>query len=159
MAEDPSGQNKNSLQPKINQTNRSNDGRHQSGDTTSKWERKVLETNHFVRATKNDRSEEQNPRSMHHLSDIQHGHPPMLTYGSGTWTSTLEHEKMIRSTQRKMLRLTVPLRRKYKKKDKKRKRRTGIYGRRNQQTTPDSDEENSTSTGCDTPMTKWTRLN
>ena len=41
---------------------------------------------------------------------------PTLTYASGTWTLTKEHERMIRSTQRKMLRLVVQTKRKYKKK-------------------------------------------
>ena len=35
---------------------------------------------------------------------------PSMLYGSGTWTLTLEHEKMIRSTQRKMPRLIVQTR-------------------------------------------------
>ena len=40
---------------------------------------------------------------------------------SGTWTQSKEHERMIRSTQRKMLRLTVQTKRKYKKKTQPRK--------------------------------------
>ena len=32
---------------------------------------------------------------------------PTLSYASGTWTLSKEHERMIRSTQRKMLRLIV----------------------------------------------------
>ena len=41
---------------------------------------------------------------------------PTLSYASGTWTLSREHERMIRSTQRKMLRLIVQTQRKYKKK-------------------------------------------
>ena len=39
-----------------------------------------------------------------------------LTYASGTWTLSNEHKKMIRSTQRKMLRLIIQKKRKYIKK-------------------------------------------
>ena len=39
---------------------------------------------------------------------------PTLTYASGTWTLTLKHEKMIKTAQRKMLRLIVQIKRKYK---------------------------------------------
>ena len=46
---------------------------------------------------------------------------PTLTYGSGTWTLSQEHEKLIRSTQRKMLRLIVQTKRMYKTKNQKRK--------------------------------------
>ena len=46
---------------------------------------------------------------------------PTLTYGSGTWTLSQEHEKLIRSTQRKMLRLIVQTKRMYKTKNPKRK--------------------------------------
>ena len=42
---------------------------------------------------------------------------PTLGYACGTWTFTSEHERMIRSTQRKMLRLIVQTTRRYKKKD------------------------------------------
>ena len=41
---------------------------------------------------------------------------PTLTYASGTWTLTLKHEKMIKTAQRKMLRLIVQTKRKYKSK-------------------------------------------
>ena len=47
---------------------------------------------------------------------VQYGDSPTLTYASGTWTRIQEHERMIRSTQRKMLRLIVQTKRKYKKK-------------------------------------------
>ena len=41
---------------------------------------------------------------------------PTMTYASGTWTLTQKHEKMIRTAQRKMLRLIIQTKRKYKKK-------------------------------------------
>ena len=41
---------------------------------------------------------------------------PTMTHASGTWTSTLKHEKMIKTAQRKMLRLIVQTKRKYKSK-------------------------------------------
>ena len=43
---------------------------------------------------------------------------PTTTYASGTWTLTLKHEKMIKTAQRKMLRLIVQTKRKYKPKKK-----------------------------------------
>ena len=49
---------------------------------------------------------------------------PSLTYGSGTWTLSHEHERMIRSTQRKMLRLLVQTKRRYKRKIKNKEVRT-----------------------------------
>ena len=51
---------------------------------------------------------------------------PTMTYASSTWTLTLKHEKMIKSAQRKMLRLIVQTKRKYKpKKVKMNKREEG----------------------------------
>ena len=41
---------------------------------------------------------------------------PTLSYASGTWTLSKEHERVIRATERKMLRLVVQTKRKYKKK-------------------------------------------
>ena len=41
---------------------------------------------------------------------------PTLCYAAGTWTPSREHERMIQSTQRKMLRLIIQTKRKYKKK-------------------------------------------
>ena len=38
---------------------------------------------------------------------------PTMTYDSGTWTLTLKHEKMIKTAQRKMLRLIVQTKRRY----------------------------------------------
>ena len=40
---------------------------------------------------------------------------PTMCYASETWTPTEEHERMIQSTQRKMLRLIIQTKRKYKK--------------------------------------------
>ena len=39
---------------------------------------------------------------------------PTITYDAGTWTTTKEHEQMLRTTQRRMLRLIVQTKRKYK---------------------------------------------
>ena len=41
---------------------------------------------------------------------------PTLSHASGTWTLSKEHERRIRSTQRKMLRLIVQTKRKTKRK-------------------------------------------
>ena len=43
---------------------------------------------------------------------------PALCYAAGTWTPSKEHERMIQSTQRKMLRLIIQTKRKYKKIEK-----------------------------------------
>ena len=40
---------------------------------------------------------------------------PTMNYASGTWTLTKEHETMIQSTQRKMLRFIIQTKRRYKK--------------------------------------------
>ena len=51
---------------------------------------------------------------------------PTMTYASSTWTLTLKHEKMIKTAQRKMLRLIVQTNRKYKpKKVKTNKKKEG----------------------------------
>ena len=44
---------------------------------------------------------------------------PTLCYAAGTWTPSREHERMIQSTQRKMLRLIIQTKRKYKKIERK----------------------------------------
>ena len=46
---------------------------------------------------------------------------PTLTYAGGTWTLSKEHERMIKSAQRRMLRLIVQTKRRYKVKTKKEK--------------------------------------
>ena len=43
---------------------------------------------------------------------------PTVCYAAGTWASNKEHERMIQSTQRKMLRLIIQTKRKYKKIEK-----------------------------------------
>ena len=43
---------------------------------------------------------------------------PTLCYAAGTWSPSREHERMIQSTQRKMLRLIIQTKRKYKKIEK-----------------------------------------
>ena len=40
---------------------------------------------------------------------------PTICFASGTWTPTKEHERMIQSTQRKMLRLIIQTKRRYEK--------------------------------------------
>ena len=41
---------------------------------------------------------------------------PTMNYASGTWTLSQDHERMIQSTQRKMLRLIIQTKRKDRKK-------------------------------------------
>ena len=55
-------------------------------------------------------------RLCHRLRLFSTAITPTLTYASGTWTLTLKHEKMIKTAQRKMLRLIVQTTRKYKSK-------------------------------------------
>ena len=43
---------------------------------------------------------------------------PTICYAAGTWTPNKEHERMIQSTQRKMLRLIIQIKRRYKKIEK-----------------------------------------
>ena len=43
---------------------------------------------------------------------------PTVCYAAGTWTPNKEHERMIQSTQRKMLRFIIQIKRKYKKIEK-----------------------------------------
>ena len=50
---------------------------------------------------------------------------PTMTYASGTWTLTQKHEKMIKTAQRKMLRLIVQTKRKYKPKKLQRTKKQG----------------------------------
>ena len=59
---------------------------------------------------------------------------PTLSYASGTWTLSREHERMIRWTQRKMLRLIVQTKRKFKKK-KLRPAKTRMMEKMKKQTT------------------------
>ena len=63
-SEDSSAQNENSLQRNVKQTNGSKDRRHQCRDVTIKRACKVPGTNRFVRASRNNRNEEQNPRCL-----------------------------------------------------------------------------------------------
>ena len=89
---------------------------------------------------------------------------PTLSFASGTWTLTNEHEKMIRSTQRKMLRLIVQTKWEYKKEtqnnkegkependkqseDEKGDDEEGKEGRKNSE--GDNQEGSSTDTDCD----------
>ena len=55
---------------------------------------------------------------------------PTLTYPGGTWTLSQKHENMIKTAQRKMLRLIEQAKRKYKPKkdavDKKERRSTSM---------------------------------
>ena len=88
---------------------------------------------------------------------------PTLTYASGTWTLPEEHEKQIRSTQRKMLRLIVQTKRKDKKKDTKNKAYEETKsddestsgkiqkenGKSQQDTEDETDEGNNTNIECD----------
>ena len=67
---------------------------------------------------------------------------PTLTYASGTWTLTQKHEKMIKTAQRKMIRLIVQTKRKYKsKKDAANKEGEGIDKHADEESKGVSDNE------------------
>ena len=51
---------------------------------------------------------------------------PTLCYAAGTWSPSREHERMIQSTQRKMLRLIIQTKRKYKKIERKKSSNTRL---------------------------------
>ena len=70
-AEDPLGLNKNSQQPKIQQTNRSKDRRHSGRSLTDKRGSTVSQTNRNVRAARNDRNKEPNQSSVDIICEIQ----------------------------------------------------------------------------------------
>ena len=55
-------------------------------------------------------------RLQHRLQLFNMVFTPKMNYASGTWTISKEYEKMIQSTQRQTLCLTVKTKRKYKKK-------------------------------------------
>ena len=55
---------------------------------------------------------------MHRLRLFDAAISPTICYAAGTWTPTKEHERMIQSTQREMLRLIIQTRRKYEKIEK-----------------------------------------
>ena len=74
---------------------------------------------------------------------------PTLGYACGTWTLTKEHERMIRSTQRKMLRLIEQTRRKYKTSNLKIKKVTLKKKDSQENSEDDTQEGSSTDTDCD----------
>ena len=67
---------------------------------------------------------------------------PTLTYASGTWTLTQKHEKAIKTAQRKMIRLIVQTKRKYKsKKDAAKKMEEEIEKQADEESKGTTDEE------------------
>ena len=68
---------------------------------------------------------------------------PTLTFASGTWTITQKHEKMIKTAQRKMLRLIVQTKRKYKTKKK-------ATSKKDEEPGMPKDEDNENTSGKDT---------
>ena len=65
---------------------------------------------------------------------------PTITYGAGTWAATKEQEEMLRTAQRRMLRLIIQTERKYKSKKKKH----GGKVVRDDEISEDTQEEDST---------------
>ena len=75
---------------------------------------------------------------------------PTMNYAQGTWTLSQEHEKMIQSTHRKMLRLIIQTKRKYKKKSQtSKKEENGEDEKANHRSSDDETPEgSSTNTDC-----------
>ena len=87
----------------------------------------------YVPARRDDRNQESNQGCLGDISQVQAGadieklhaqtstpavrlsDTPRTCYASGRWTPTKEHERMIQSTQRKMIRLIIQTKRRYKK--------------------------------------------
>ena len=65
---------------------------------------------------------------------------PTITCGAGTWTTAKEHEKLLRTIQRRMLTLIVQTQRNYKKKNKEDLERKDIQNEMSE----DAQEEDST---------------
>ena len=70
---------------------------------------------------------------------------PTICYASGTWTPTKEHERMIQSTQRKMLRLTIQTKRRYKKNGKRKDKTSEEKDTNDLSTTGDESEDGQSS--------------
>ena len=95
--------------------------------------REILRPADYIPATGNDRNQESYQDSLGGVSQIQTGTDvknyllkhrlrlfdaaitPTICYASGTWAPTKEHERMLQSAQRKMLRLIMQTKRSYKK--------------------------------------------
>ena len=76
---------------------------------------------------------------------------PTLSYASSTWTLPREHERMIRSTQRKMLRFIVQTRIKFKQKTQTSKNEKDAEDEKINHTSSDDETEEgiSSNTDCD----------
>ena len=123
----------NSQKSRCEATGRGHNWQYQSGSSTKKWRCEVPRTNNKVRASGVSGDQKPTAGSMGSVPQIQTGQEltskpyrlchrmrlfsrviaPTLTYASGTWTLSKERERMIKSTQRKMLRLIVQTKRKY----------------------------------------------
>ena len=126
----PPGQDENFQQAKFKQKKRNGDQQHESWDIYMHIESEISWTNNYVSATGNSRDRKSKQASFNSYKQeltsksyfLQHRLrlfymviTPTLSYASGTWTPSREHERMVRSTQRKMLRFIVQTKRKYKK--------------------------------------------
>ena len=73
---------------------------------------------------------------------------PTMNYASGTWTLRNEHERMIQSTQRKMLRLIMQTKRRYKKIEKRKDKTNENDDPENLGSTEDENEDGQSSNTC-----------
>ena len=95
--------------------------------------REILRPADYIPAIGSDRNQESYQDSLGGVSQVQAGadiekllaqtqsptvrrsNTPTICYASGTWAPTKEHERMLQSAQREMLRLIIQTKRRYKK--------------------------------------------
>ena len=119
-SEDPLGKYENCHQSKFEHLKRNGDQQHQSGCIAGERVWQVSRTNNKISATGNNKK--------HRLRLFNMVISPTLSYASGTWTLTKEHERMIRTTQRKMLRLNCTNEKEVQEEDTETQRRKIIRG-------------------------------
>ena len=143
-------QDKNTQQPSNKKEKRGHDRQHQIEILQKRATvHGILDKNHF-RGTRDGRNQQQTKCGMgsipqksdqeltskayrlcHRLRLFNMVITPTMTYASGTWTRSQTHERMIKTAQRKMLRLIVETNRKYKVKSKKETKETSTKHRKN----------------------------
>ena len=102
-------------------------------NTDKRRKREILGPTDYIPATGNDRNQESNQGFLGDVQKVQTradiknyllkprlrlvdaAITPTMCYASGTWAPTKEHERMLQTAQRKMLRLIIQTKRRYKK--------------------------------------------
>ena len=130
----PPRKDEHSQQPKLEQMTRSGDHQQQSRDIDYGRMCQICWANNNISATGDNWDQASNQGRLGvvlqiqarvdikiipptaQTPPIQHGDHPTMSYASGTWPLKIKHAKMIQSTRRKLLQLTVHTKRKYTKK-------------------------------------------